>query len=46
LGLAEYYLELDVISHLVKEYEENHYPVEIPTLQKMLRYEMAERGIS
>jgi HTH-type transcriptional regulator/antitoxin HigA len=41
-----YYLELDVISQLAEEYEENHYPVEVPTLPEIFRYEMAERGIS
>jgi HTH-type transcriptional regulator/antitoxin HigA len=40
------YLELDVISHLVEEYEEKHYPVEIPTLPEIIRHEMAERGIT
>ena len=41
-----YYLELDVISNLVEEYEEKNYPLELPTLPEIFRHEMAERGIS
>ena len=41
-----YFLELDVISNLVEEYEEKYYPVEIPTLAEVIRDEMAERGIT
>ena len=40
------FIELDVISDLVEEYEDIHYPVEIPTLPEIIRYEMAERGIT
>ena len=40
------FIELDVISDLVEEYEEKYYPVEMPTLPEIIRYEMAERGIS
>jgi len=40
------YIELDVISDLVAEYEEKYYPVIIPTLAEVIRDEMAERGIS
>ena len=39
-------IELDIISDLVEEYEDIHYPVEIPTLPEIIRYEMAERGIT
>ncbi len=40
------FLELDVISNLVEEYEEKYYPVEMPTLAEVIRDEMAERGIT
>jgi HTH-type transcriptional regulator/antitoxin HigA len=39
-------VELAVISNLVEEYEEKHYPVQMPTLPEIIRYEMAERGIT
>jgi HTH-type transcriptional regulator/antitoxin HigA len=39
-------VELDIISDLVIEYEEKQYPVEMPTLPEIIRYEMAERGIT
>jgi HTH-type transcriptional regulator / antitoxin HigA len=39
-------VELDIISDLVEEYEEKHYPIEIPTLPEIIRDEMTERGIS
>jgi HTH-type transcriptional regulator / antitoxin HigA len=41
-----YYIELDVISDLVGEYEEKYYPVTIPSLPEVIKDEMAERGIS
>ncbi len=41
-----YFLELDVISNLVEEYEEKYYPVEMPSLAEIIKDEMAERGIS
>ncbi len=41
-----YYIELDVISDLVEEYEEKYYPVKMPTLAEVIRDEMTERGIS
>jgi HTH-type transcriptional regulator/antitoxin HigA len=40
------YIELDVISNLVEEYEEKYYPVKMPTLPEVIREEMADRGIS
>lgn len=40
------FIELDVISNLVEEYEEKYYPVPIPTLSEIIRYEMTERGIT
>jgi HTH-type transcriptional regulator/antitoxin HigA len=39
-------VELVVISNLVEEYEEKYYPIEMPTLPEIIRYEMAERGIT
>ena len=39
-------IELDIISDLVEEYEEKYYPVPMPTLSEIIRYEMAERGIT
>ena len=41
-----YFLELDVISNLVEEYEEKHYPVQMPTLAEIIKDEMMERGIT
>jgi HTH-type transcriptional regulator / antitoxin HigA len=40
------FIELDIISNLVEEYEEKYYPVPMPTLAEIIRYEMAERGIT
>ena len=31
------YIELDVISNLVEEYEEKYYPVKMPTLPEVIR---------
>jgi len=42
----QYFLELDVISNLVEEYEEKYYPVQMPTLAEIIRDEMEERGIT
>ena len=39
-------VELDIISELVAEYEEKHYPIEMPTLAEIIKDEMAERGIT
>ena len=39
-------VELAVISNLVEEYEEKHFPVKMPTLAEVIRDEMAERGIT
>ena len=40
------YIELDVISNLVEEYEEKYHPVKMPTLPEVIREEMTERGMS
>jgi len=39
-------VELDIISNLVEEYEDKYYPVPMPSLAEIIRYEMAERGIT
>ena len=41
-----YFIELDVISNLVEEYEEKYYPIEMPTLAEIIKDEMDERGIT
>lgn len=41
-----YFLELDVISNLVEEYEEKNYPIKMPTLPEIIKDEMNERGLS
>lgn len=41
-----HFLELDVISLLVEEYEAKYYPVEMPTLPEIIKDEMVERGIT
>ena len=41
-----YFIELDVISNLVEEFEEKYYPVKMPTLAEIIRDEMDERGIT
>jgi HTH-type transcriptional regulator/antitoxin HigA len=40
------YIELDLLSDLVAEYEEKYYPVEKPTLPSIIRLRMAELKIS
>lgn len=39
-------IELDIISDLVEEYEEKHYPVYVPTLPEVIRLRMAEMDLS
>ena len=39
-------IELVIISDLAEEYEEKHYPVNIPTLPEVIRLRMAEMGLS
>jgi HTH-type transcriptional regulator/antitoxin HigA len=41
-----YFIELDVISNLVEEYEEKYYPINMPTLAEILKDEISERGLS
>lgn len=40
------YIELDLLSDLVAEYEEQYYPVKKPTLPEIIRLRMAELKIS
>jgi HTH-type transcriptional regulator / antitoxin HigA len=42
----KYFVELDLLSDLVAEYEEAYYPVSKPTLTETIRLRMAELGIS
>lgn len=41
-----YMVELDLLSEMVADYEEIHYPVELPTLIEMIRLRMAEMGLT
>jgi HTH-type transcriptional regulator/antitoxin HigA len=40
------FVELDLLSDLVAEYEERYYPVQKPSLSSVIRLRMAEMGIS
>ena len=40
------FVELDLLSDLVAEYEERYYPVQKPSLAAVIRLRMAEMGIS
>lgn len=40
------FVELDLLSDLVVEYETAHYPIEKPSLPNILRLRMAELGIT
>ena len=40
------YVELDLLSDLVAEYEEQYFPVKKPTLPEIIRLRMAELKIS
>ena len=42
----KYFIELDLLSDLVAEYEEEYFPVSKPTLPEIIRLRMAEMGIS
>lgn len=39
-------IELDLLSELAEEYEEEHYPVASPSLPDIIRLRMAEMGIN
>ncbi len=40
------FVELDLLSDLVAEYEESYYAIEKPTLPEVIRLRMAELGIT
>lgn len=40
------FIELDLLSDLVADYEEIHYPVEDPTLAEVIKLRMYEMGIN
>ena len=40
------FVELDLLSDLVAEYEESNYPIEKPTLPEIIRLRMAELSIN
>lgn len=39
-------VELDLLSELAEEYEEEHYPIASPSLPDIIRLRMAEMGIN
>ena len=43
---AKGYLELDLLSDLVADYEEKNYPVKKPSLTEVVKLRMAERGLN
>ena len=43
-GENKYFVELDLLSDLVAEYEEEYHPVSRPTLTEIIRLRMAELG--
>ncbi len=40
------YIELDIISDLVEEYEQEHYPISTPSLAEILKLRMYEMGLT
>ena len=40
------YLELDMISDMVEEYEDVHYPIESPALADVIKLRMYEQGLT
>jgi HTH-type transcriptional regulator/antitoxin HigA len=40
------YIELNVLSNLVADFEENHFPVKKPTLIETMKLRMYERGLN
>ncbi len=43
---AKGYLELNLLSDLVSDYEERHYPVKKPSLVEVVKLRMAEMGLN
>lgn len=39
-------IELDLLSELVSEYEDEHYPIKLPSLVDMIKLRMYEMGIN
>ena len=40
------FIELDIISDLVADYEEEHFPITPPTLAEVMKLRMEERGLT
>ena len=40
------YIELNILSELVADFEENHYPIKKPTLIETMKLRMYERGLN
>jgi len=40
------FVELDLLSELVADYEAVHYPVRMPTLSEVIKSSMSERGLT
>ncbi len=40
------YIELNILSNLVADFEENHYPVKKPTLIETMKLRMYEKGLN
>jgi len=43
---AQGYIELNILSDLVADFEENYYPVKKPTLSETMKLRMFERGLN
>lgn len=43
---AKGYTELNILSDLVADYEENSYPINKPSLQEVIKIRMAEMGLN
>ena len=43
---AQGYIELNILSNLVADFEENQYPVQKPTLIETMKLRMYERGLN
>lgn len=40
------YMELNILSELVADFEENHYPIKKPTLVETMKLRMYEQGLN
>ncbi|MGC4129730.1 MAG: helix-turn-helix domain-containing protein [Bergeyella sp.] len=40
------YIELDLLSDLVEKYEDEHYPIAVPSLQDVIKLRMYEMGLT